>query len=88
MCVSVIQEFCLTIVLLLTVSVTAVVGRRTGAPIAACTTITPSHGGSTATGAVPYSVNISSLDGGYMPGQNYTSENIIVDLDETSKYQL
>ena len=88
MCVSVIQEVCLTIVLLLGVSITEVVGRPTGAPAAACTTITPSHGGSTATGPVPYNVNISSLDGGYIPGQNYTSENIIVGLDETSKYQL
>ena len=74
MCVSVIQGFCLTIVLLLGVSVTAVVGRSAGAPAVACTTITPNHGGSTATGPVPYSVNISSLDGGYMPGQSYASE--------------
>ena len=61
--------------LLLGVSVTAVVGLPGGAPTSACSTITPSHGGSTATGSVPYSVNISSLDGGYIPGQNYTSEN-------------
>ena len=60
--------------LLLGASVTAVVGYPTGAPTAACTTITPGHGNSTATGPVPYIVNISSLDNGYMPEQNYTSE--------------
>ena len=54
--------------LLLGVSVTAVVGRSSGAPTAACSNITPGHGASTATGSVPYSVNISSLDGGYIPG--------------------
>ena len=70
------QEFYLTIVLLLGVAVTAVVGRMNGAPSAACSTITPGHGTSTATGhgAVPYTVNISSLANGYMPGQSYTSK--------------
>ena len=71
---SLLQEFYLTIVLLLGVSVTAVVGRSTGAPTAACTTITPGHGDSTATGPVPYIVNISSLANGYVPEQSYTSE--------------
>ena len=69
------QAFYLTIVLLLGVSVSAVVGLSGGAPTQACTTITPNHsGGSTATGPVPYIVNISSLDNGYVPGQSYTSE--------------
>ena len=71
-----IQAFYLTIVLSLSVTctVTVVVGHSTGAPTSACTTITPSHGNSTATSLFPYIVNISSLDGGYIPGQNYTSE--------------
>ena len=69
------QEFYLTIVLLLGVTVTTIVGRPDGAPPEACSTITPVHpGGNTATGAVPYTVNISSLADGYMPGQNYTSK--------------
>ena len=70
------QGFYLTIVLSLTVTymVAVVVGYPTGIPTAACTTITPGHGNNTATGSVPYSVNISSLDAGYIPGQNYTSE--------------
>ena len=51
------------------------VGYPSGAPNAACSSITPSHsGGNTATGSVPYKVNISSLTNGYVPGQSYTSE--------------
>ena len=72
------QEFYLTIVLLLGVAVTAVVGRSMGAPSAACSTITPSHGTSTAAGAVPYTVNISSLADGYMPGQSYTGKYCMI----------
>ena len=69
------QGFCLTIVLLLGAVVTVVVGFPTGAPSAACTTITPNHSGTTAaTSAVPYTVNISSLADGYIPGQSYTSK--------------
>ena len=62
--------------LTITCTVTMVVGYSTGAPTSTCATITPDHIGNTATGPVPYSVNISSLDGGYMPGQNYTSEKM------------
>ena len=61
---------------LLGITVNTVVGRSTGAPSVACSTITPSHGTSTATGAVPYTVNISSLANGYTPGQSYTSKHI------------
>ena len=69
------QGFYLTIVLLLGITVTTVVGRMNGAPPEACATITPSHGGNTPqTSAVPYSVNISNLADGYMPGQSYTSK--------------
>lgn len=68
------QGFYQSIVLLLAVTVTGVVGRSNGAPESACATITPNHGPSTATGPVPYNVNISSLASGYMPGQSYTSE--------------
>ena len=59
---------------------TAVVGSSSGAPDRACSTITPSHGTSTATGPVPFNVDISSLDGGYIPGQTYTSEYITIHL--------
>ena len=72
-CLHILQEFCLQVVLLLVVTTTSVMGRSSGAPSAACATITPGHGTSTATGPVPFIVNISSLDGGYVPGQSYTS---------------
>ena len=60
--------------LLSAVAITAVVGNSAGAPEDACSTITPGHGSSTATNQVPYIVNISSLDNGYIPGDTYTSE--------------
>ena len=60
--------------LLLGVAVNAVIGNRFGAPPEACSTITPGHGDSMATGEVPYTVDISSLTSGYVPGQNYTSK--------------
>ena len=70
------QGFYLNIVLLLGVIVTAVVGRPDGAPASACSTISPSHGGTTPqTSEVPYTVNISSLTNGYIPGQSYTSKH-------------
>ena len=61
--------------LTLAVAVTAVLGSSSGAPSSACSSITPGHPPSTATGAVPFSVNISSLDCGYLPGQTYTSDH-------------
>ena len=61
--------------LILGVAVTAVVGLPSGAPMAACDTITPNHGNNTANaGPVPYTVDISSLDDGYTPGGNYSSK--------------
>ena len=56
------------------VAVTVVVGFPTGAPSLACSSMTPGHSSNTATGPVPFNVNISSLDGGYLPGQTYTSD--------------
>ena len=62
-------------------AVTAVVGYSSGAADAACSNITPGHYGiSPATGPVPFKVNIRSLDSGYIPGQTYTSEYIIIHL--------
>ena len=64
---------------LLAVAVTAVVGMSTGAPSSACSEITPSHYGSVAsTNPVPYNVNISNLNDGYIPGQAYTSEYVAI----------
>ena len=59
--------------LLSAVTVTKVMGLSTGAPMGACSTITPGHGGRSADLPVPFHVNISSLDSGYIPGQTYTS---------------
>ena len=57
-------------------SVTKVGGLPTGAPDIACSEFSPSlgHGPSSASGPVPFLVNISSLDGGYSPEQSYTSK--------------
>ena len=66
--------------LLLGVTVTTIVGLPDGAPIAACSTITPSHPGGnnvTATDPVPYGVDIGYLADGYIPGQYYTSKYIL-----------
>ena len=61
--------------ILLAVTVTAVVGYSTGAPDRACAGVTPLHSGQTPqTISVPFIVNISSLESGYIPEQNYTSE--------------
>ena len=61
---------------------TTVLGSSSGAPDPnACSTITPNHyGTSPATGPVPFNVDISSLDSGYIPGQTYTSEYITIQL--------
>ena len=70
------QGFYQIVVLLLGVIVTAVVGFPSGAPSSACSTISPNHAGTTPqTSAVPYTVNISSLTNGYVPGQSYTSKH-------------
>ena len=65
---------CLQIILLSAGYLPKVLGLSSGAPVSACMTITPDHGPSLATGPVPFLVNISSLDGGYIPGQTYTSK--------------
>ena len=49
-------------------------GLSSGAPDSACSGFTPGHGPSSASGPVPFLVNISSLDGGYSPEQSYTSK--------------
>jgi len=64
-------------VLLLGVPVTVVMGLSSGAPDAACSTISPSpsgHGANPSTDPFPYNVNLSSLDNGYVPGQSYASK--------------
>ena len=71
------QKFYSTIVLLLGVPVTIVMGFSGGAPLGACNTISPDptqHGAPPQTSAVPYTVNISSLANGYVPGQSYSSK--------------
>ena len=62
----------------LAVAVTAVVGYSAGPPDDACSTMTPGHFSNIATGPVPFTVNISSLDCGYLPGHNYTSDYVHV----------
>ena len=60
--------------LILAVAITAVMGYSSGPPDSACSTMTPLHPPSTASGPVPFSVNISSLNHGYLPGTTYTSD--------------
>ena len=69
--------------LLSAVMVTKVMGNSSGAPLAACSTITPGHGGRSADLPVPFLVNISSLDTGYTPGQTYTSTLMMYKLITT-----
>ena len=60
--------------LLLGTTITTVVGHSAGAPGVVCAIMMPFHKGSKATTPAPYTVDISSLDDGYVPGQNYSSE--------------
>jgi len=71
------QEFYLSILLLLAVTVTAVMGYSSGAPESACDNLIPGHSPSQDTGPVPFIVNISSLNDGYVGGQSYTSEYLL-----------
>ena len=64
--------------LVLTLSITAVLGFPTGAPTDACTNgLMPNHGNpaNMATGDVPFNVDISDLGGRcYVPGDTYESK--------------
>ena len=66
-------------VLLFTISTAVVMAYPPGAPIQACengTNIIPRHISITnmASGAVPFTVDISNIGNRYTPGSNYTSE--------------
>lgn len=63
--------------LILTVSKTAVLGRSNGAPEEACSNgLVPSHisPANSATGEVPFSVDISDIGDSYTPEETYTSK--------------
>ena len=63
--------------LLLTLSITVVLGLPTGAPDTACTNgLMPNHGdvNNMATGDVPFIVNISNIGSYYVPGDMYESK--------------
>ena len=71
-------QMALLAVLLLSVVVGGANARSTGAPAAACDTLTPQHGGSSQSNT-PYVINMDQFsdgDGGfwYTPGQTYTCE--------------
>lgn len=67
--------YLLSILLLLAITDTIVVGLRTGAPADACRNITPQHNEHVSqTSPVPYTVDINSFNGFYIPEENYTSE--------------
>ena len=66
-------------VLLITMTTTVVLALPDGAPVGACeggSNIVPLHNrlNNTATGAVPFTVDISDVGNSYRPGINYTSE--------------
>ena len=55
-------------------------GLPTGAPSAACSTITPDHFFSAATSPVPFTVDLSSIPHRhYVPGQSYNSKMLLYD---------
>ena len=64
--------------LVLVVTATTVLGYPLGAPEPACVDIFPIGHNTTvenmATGPVPFTVDISSLNNGYTPGQSYRSK--------------
>ena len=64
--------------LLLGTTITTVVGNSGGAPGVVCAIMMPFHKESKATTPVPYTVDISSLDDGYVPGQNYSSKHCML----------
>jgi len=68
----------------LAVTVTAVMGFPNGAPEQACDSLTPGHTipPNQVVGDVPFIVNISSLDDGYVGGQSYTSEYLLILVDK------
>jgi len=69
----------------LAVTVAAVMGYPSGAPESACGDLVPAGHTSpanSATGDVPFIVNTSSLDGGYVGGQSYTSEYLLILVDK------
>jgi len=55
-----------------------------GASPQACENLTPGHTSpaNQAVGDVPFIVNISSLNGGYVGGQSYTSEYLLILVDK------
>ena len=77
------QGFCVNIVIVLAVMAAAVMGYPLGAPEQACAEIRPlGHVaiGNMATGTVPYYVNISSFNDGYVGGQTYTSKLVKLEI--------
>ena len=73
----ILQGFCLNVVLALVLTTSAVLGRPNGAPMEACANIYPvGHmtGNNTANDTVPFNVDISSLNNGYVAGQSYDSK--------------
>ena len=71
------QEFWLSVMLTLSLSINAVLGFPTGAPIDACYSITPNHGVPSSSEPLPYTVSISNIGDYYMPGRTYTSEHTL-----------
>ena len=71
------QEFWQCVVLTVSLSINAVLGRPEGAPEAACADFVPQHGGASSSSPFPYTVNISNIGDYYIPGTTYTSEHTL-----------
>ena len=72
-------QMALLVVFLLSVVVGVVNAFPSGAPAAACDTLTPQHGTSSQNSPVPYVINMDQFSDGnggfwYTPGQTYTCE--------------
>ena len=68
-----------TVLLLLVSTVVPVISFPTGAPLEACSTVTPNHPATAQTSTNPYSIDLSVFDDGsggftYLPGRTYQCE--------------
>ena len=77
----------LIIVVVLVAAVHIVSGFPNGAPLGACVSLTPSHGGNPQNEPSPHIVNLSSFDGMFNESMNTTTLYYIPDTTYSSKLE-